>query len=255
MSNERIHTHQDSRPFTRFGALWHQADFLKSWAGETVSPAGSQATTLALPLTAVILFKATSVQLGFLSAAGYAPFLFSTLFAGVWVDHHRCRPILLATNIGHGVLLALIPVLAVLGWLRTEELYGTALLVGCLTVVFSLAVQAFLPILLQRDQFAQGNRKPSASQSIAEIGGPGSAGLLVQGVSAPIAMMVDALSFFVAASICYVNGSYTLLHGARKVRKILQTRTTTLAGYPDLTSSRTHTFSVLPVFTSWQVRS
>jgi MFS family permease len=109
MSNERANTHQDGHPSTRFGALWHQADFLKLWAGETVSLVGSQVTTLALPLTAVILLKATSVQLGFLYAAGFAPFLFLTLFAGVWVDHHRRRPMLLVTNIGRAVLLGLIP--------------------------------------------------------------------------------------------------------------------------------------------------
>src|SRR6266704_178381 len=200
MSNERAHTHQDGHPSRRFGTLWHHADFLKLWAGETVSLVGSQVTTLALPLTAVILFKATSVQLGFLYAAGFAPFLFFTLFAGVWVDHHRRRPILLVTNIGRGVLLGLIPVLAVLGWLRIEYLYGITLVVGCLTVIFYLAFQAFLPILLQRDQLVEGNSKLSASQSIAEIGGPGLAGLLVQSVSAPIAIVVDALSFFVAAA-------------------------------------------------------
>jgi MFS family permease len=198
-SNERAHTHQDSRPSTRFGALWHQADFLKLWAGETVSLVGSQVTILALPLTAVILFKATSVQLGFLYAAGFAPFLFLTLFAGVWVDHHRRRPILLVTNIGRGVLLGLIPVLAVMGWLRIEYLYVIALLVGCLTVLFYLAFQAFLPILVQRDHLVEGNSKLSASQSMAEISGPGLAGVLVQLVTAPIALVVDALSFFVAA--------------------------------------------------------
>jgi len=155
---------------------------------------------LALPLTALILLKATSVQLGLLYAAGYAPFLFLTLFAGVWVDHHRRRPILLVTNIGRGVLLGLIPVLAVLGWLRIEYLYVIALVVGCLTVMFYLAFQAFLPILIKRDHLVEGNSKLSASQSIAEIGGPGLAGVLVQSVSAPIAIVVDALSFFVAAA-------------------------------------------------------
>ncbi len=179
--------------------LWHHANFLKLWAGETVSLTGSQVTTLALPLTAVILLKASSTQLGLLYAAGFAPFLFLTLFAGIWVDHHRRRPLLLLTNIGRGVLLGLIPVLALLGRLRIEYLYVIAMLVGCLTVLFYLAFQAFLPVLLQRDQLIEGNSKLSASQSIAEIGGPGLAGMLVQLVTAPIAIVVDALSFFVAA--------------------------------------------------------
>lgn len=199
MSNVTSNTHQNGRPATRFGALWHHADFLKLWAGETVSLVGSQVTTLALPLTAVILLKATSVQLGLLYAAGFAPFLFLTLFAGVWIDHRRRRPILLVTNIGRAVLLSLIPVLALMGWLRIEYLYVIAVLVGCLTVLFYLAFQAFLPILVQREHLVEGNSKLSASQSIAEMSGPGLAGVLVQLVTAPIAIVVDALSFFVAA--------------------------------------------------------
>ena len=122
MSNDNANNHRDGHPSRRFGALWHHADFLKLWVGETVSLVGSQVTTLALPLTAVILLKATSVQLGFLYAAGFAPFLFLTLFAGVWIDHSRRRPILIVTNIGRAVLLSLIPVLALLGWLRIEYL-------------------------------------------------------------------------------------------------------------------------------------
>ncbi|WP_165422964.1 MFS transporter [Ktedonosporobacter rubrisoli] len=199
MPKESANTQQYTRPSTRFGALWHYPDFLKLWTGETVSLIGSQVTTLALPLTAVILLKATPVQMGLLNAVGFAPFLFLTLFAGVWIDHHRRRPILVATNIGRGVLLGLIPLFALLGMLRIEYLYIIAALAGCLTMLFYLAFQAFLPTLLPREQLVEGNSKLSVSQSVAEIGGPGLAGILVQWISAPLAVVVDALSFFVAA--------------------------------------------------------
>ena len=199
MLSKRANAHQDGFASRCFGVLWHHADFLKLWVGETVSLAGSQVTTLALPLTAVIVLKANPVQLGFLSAAGFAPYLFLTLFAGVWIDHRSRRPILLVTNIGRAILLGFIPILAVMGWLRIEYLYSIAALVGSLTVMFYLAFQAFLPTLLQRDHLVEGNSKLSASQSIAEIGGPGLAGVLVQLVTAPIAIVVDALTFFIAA--------------------------------------------------------
>ena len=157
MANEGV----SNRSSGRFGALWHQPDFLRLWAGETVSLLGSQVTTLALPLTAIVLLQAGSAQLGLLSAAQNAPFLFLTLFAGVWIDHSRHRPILIFTNVGRALLLSLIPLLALLGWLRLEYLYGIALLVGCLTVCFSLAYQAFLPTLIQRDDLVEGNSKLS----------------------------------------------------------------------------------------------
>ncbi|GCE31748.1 MFS transporter [Dictyobacter alpinus] len=191
------HVKLDSR--APFGALWRHADFLKVWAGETVSMVGSQVTTIALPLTAVLLFKATSIELGFLYAAGFAPFLFLTLLAGVWIDHQRRRPILLVTNIGQAILLSLIPLLALIGWLRMEYLYLIAVLVGCLAVFTSLAFQAFLPALIPRDDLLEGNSKLSVSQSIAEISSPGLAGWLVQYISAPLTIAVDAFSFLVAA--------------------------------------------------------
>lgn len=195
------HTTQEKKslPNMRFGALWHHTDFLKLWTGETVSLFGSQVTTLALPLTAVIVLRATSMQVGFLYAAGFAPFLFITLFAGVWIDHHRRRPILLVTNVGRALLLSLIPLLAFVGQLHIEELYVIALLTGCFTVFFYLAFQALLPTLLQRNHLVEGNSKLSATQSMAELGGPGLAGLLVQMVTAPLAILTDALSFCIAA--------------------------------------------------------
>ncbi|MDQ6661423.1 MAG: MFS transporter, partial [Chloroflexota bacterium] len=199
MSSVVSENNKNEHSSMRFGALWQHADFLKLWTGETISMFGSQVSTLALPLTAVVLLRATSVQLGFLYAAEFAPFLFLTLLAGVWVDHRRRRPILIITNVGRAMLLGLIPLLAYPGWLRLEYLYIIALLVGCLTVFFYLAFQAFLPTLVQRDQLVEGNSKLSASKSIAEIGGPGLAGLLVQLVTAPIAIVVDAISFLVAA--------------------------------------------------------
>src|ERR1051326_7208390 len=181
-----------------FGELWHHADFLKLWTGETISLFGSQITLLALPLTAISVLHATTFQVGLLNAAGFAPFLFLTLFAGVWIDHHHRRPILLVSNIGRAFLLGLIPLLAFMGWLRIEELYVIALLAGCFTVFFYLAFQAFFPTLVQQDHLVEGNSKLSASQSMAEIGGPGIAGILVQFVGAPFAILVDALSFCIA---------------------------------------------------------
>src|SRR5712692_9482817 len=103
---------------TSRSTLWRNRDFVKLWAGQTVSLAGSQVTTLALPLTAVLLLRATPVQTGLLYAAQFAPFLVLTLFAGVLVDRMRRRPILIVADLGRALLLGLIPLFAWLGWLR-----------------------------------------------------------------------------------------------------------------------------------------
>ena len=181
------------------GKLWHSPDFLKLWIGETVSLLGSEVTTLALPLTAIVLLKATPLQMGLLSAAGSVPFLLVTLFAGVWIDHKRRRPTLIIANIGRAILLGLVPLLAFLGYLRIEYLFIIALLTGILTVFFQLAYEAYLPRLVEQDQLVEGNSKLSLSSSLAELGGPGLAGILVQAITAPFAILVDAFSFLFSA--------------------------------------------------------
>ncbi len=183
----------------RFTGLWHHADFVKLWAGQTVSLFGSQITFLALPLTAVLVLNATPAQMGFLTAAGALPSLLVGLFVGVWVDHYRRRPILIAADLGRAALLITIPIAAALGVLRIEHLYIVILLVGTFGLFFDVAHRSFLPPLVQREQLVEGNSKLEMSRSIAEIAGPGVAGGLVQLVTAPIAIAVDAISFLISA--------------------------------------------------------
>ena len=183
----------------RLTGLWRHPDFVKLWTGQTISLVGSQVTFLALPLTAVLVLNATPAQMGFLTAAGALPSLLVGLFAGVWVDRRRRRPILIATDLGRAALLLLIPAAALLGVLRIEYLYAVAFLVGALGLFFEVAHHSFLPSLVGREQLVEGNSKLEISDSVAEIVGPGLAGGLVQLVTAPIAIAVDAISFLISA--------------------------------------------------------
>ncbi|HEY8291581.1 MAG TPA: MFS transporter, partial [Thermomicrobiales bacterium] len=186
-------------PKTRFTGLWRHANFLRLWTGQTISQFGSQITLLALPLAAALTLHATPAEMGILSAAETAPFLLVGLFAGVWVDRLHRRPILLITDFARGVLLLAIPLAALLGALTIGLLYAVAFLVGILTVFFDVAYQSFLPALVGRAQLVEGNSKLEVSRSAAQIAGPGAAGGLVQLVTAPIAIVVDAASFFISA--------------------------------------------------------
>ena len=183
----------------RFTGLWRHADFVKLWTGQTISLFGSQITFLALPLTAVLVLNATPAQMGFLTAAGALPSLLVGLFVGVWVDHYRRRPILIAADLGRAALLITIPIAAALGVLRIEYLYIVVLLVGTFGLFFDVAHRSFLPSLVKREQLIEGNSKLEMSRSVAEIVGPGVAGGLVQLVTAPIAIAVDAISFLMSA--------------------------------------------------------
>ncbi len=184
----------------RFAGLWRHPDFLKLWVGQTISRFGSQVSELALPLTAVLVLQATPSEMGVLAAAERAPFLLIGLFAGVWVDRVRRRPVLVAGDFGRGLLLLSIPLAALLGALRMEQLYVVGLLVGVLTVFFDVAYQSYLPSLVRREHLVEGNSKLEVTSSSSAIFGPGVAGALVQLVTAPLAILVDAVSFLLSAA-------------------------------------------------------
>jgi MFS family permease len=197
-SRERHRVRGSWMPTLALGGLWRHADFRRLWAAQSASLFGSEITVLALPLIAVLLLDASPVQMGLLAAAGTAPFLLCSLPAGVWVDRRRRRPVLIVADVVRAVLLLSIPLMAWLGGLRIEQLYAVTFVVGVLGVFFEVAHYAYVPSLVDRESVVEGNSKLQISYSAAEAGGPGVAGLLVQVISAPGAIAIDAVTFLVS---------------------------------------------------------
>lgn len=176
-------------------SLWRHPGFVKLWAAQTVSALGDQVTILALPLLAVTTLSASAGQMGVLRAAETGPILVVGLFAGVWIDRLRRRPILIAADFGRAVLLLAVPIAYWLDVLRIELLYVVGILVGTLTVFFEVSRQSYVTSVVQRDQLVDANSKMSVSDSGAEVIGPGFAGLLFQVIGAPATLLLDAVSF------------------------------------------------------------
>ena len=183
----------------RFGDLWRQRDFLKLWAGQTVSLFGSELTELALPLTAVLVLGATPVQMGLQVAAQTLPELLFGLLAGAWVDRLRRRPLMIAADLGRAVLLVSVPIAAAAGWLSMLQLYVVGFGAGLLSVLFNVAYEAALPSLVARGRLIEANSRLEVSRSVAQVAGPGLAGILVQTITAPATLLLDAFSFVVSA--------------------------------------------------------
>jgi predicted MFS family arabinose efflux permease len=181
------------------GSLWRQGNIMKLWIGQTISMAGSAVTELALPLTAIILFHASPFQLGLLLAVNAAASALFGLFAGAWSDRVRRRPLMILADLGRALLIGVIPAAAFLGVLRIEMLYLVATCVGALDSLFGAAYQGFLPALVRPDQLVAANSRFEGSRVLAQILGPGLGGALVQLVTAPFALVVDALSFLASA--------------------------------------------------------
>jgi MFS family permease len=180
-------------------SLWRHVDFLKLWAGQTVSELGSVVTRTAVPLVALLLLGAGPLQMALLVVSGSLAVLLVGLFAGAWVDRLRRRPLLIWADGIRAVLLLSIPIAQVFHVLGMLQLYVVMFFEACLGSLFDAAYPAYVPSLIGVERVVEGNAKLATSGSIAEIGGPGLAGALVQFFSAPFAILVDAISFAVSA--------------------------------------------------------
>ncbi|HLI66140.1 MAG TPA: MFS transporter [Caulobacteraceae bacterium] len=181
------------------GPLWRHGDFLKLWGAQTVSDFGARITREGLPLAAVLSVRATPAQLGVLAALTLGPSLIVGLTAGGFVDRTRRRAVLIGTDLLRAAVLIVVPIGALMHWLAMPALYLVAFVVGAASVLFDIADHAYLPSLVGRGDLTDANAKLSVTESVAEMGGPALAGVLVQVLTAPIAMAVNAATYLVSA--------------------------------------------------------
>jgi MFS family permease len=183
----------------RRGGLWHHRDFRRLWIGETVSQFGSSVSNLALPLVAILVLHASTFEVALLAVFESLAFLLVGLPAGAWVDRMRYRWVLITNDLVRFAALGSIPLAQALGTLTIGQMYGVALAVSVSTVFFDVAYQSYLPELVDRDALVEGNAKLQASESVAQVAAPGIGGLLIQALTAPYAVLIDAASFLWSA--------------------------------------------------------
>jgi MFS family permease len=176
-------------------SLWRNRDFVFFWSGETASQVGSQVTFVALPLVALLTLDAGADELGLLRFVEYLPFLLFTLPFGVLADRRSRRTLMMCSYLISGVAVGMVPLLSVAGLLRFEALAVCALVVGVGAALFDVCWMSYVPGLVERDRLVEAMGKMATSHSAAEVAGPGIGGLLVQLVSAPLALALDALSY------------------------------------------------------------
>lgn len=187
-------------------SLIRNVEFLKLWTAETVSVFGSQISQLAIPVVAVLILRVSPFEVALLGTIEFLPFILFTLPAGAWVDRLRRRPIMIVGDLGRAVALVSIPVVYAVNpaALTIWQLYVVGFITGTLTVFFDVANQSYLPSIVERDELVEGNSKLQISQSSAQIAGPGIAGVLIDLVKAPFAIVLDSLSFVVSAFFVFL---------------------------------------------------
>jgi predicted MFS family arabinose efflux permease len=174
--------------------------FRNFWAGQTISLFGDQVSLVALPLLAALELDADAAQMGLLTAAALVPNLLFSIHLGAWTDRRpRRRNLLIAADLGRALLLLTIPVAWLFGALSLAQLYLVAFLGGSLSVLFSVAYDVVFVSLLDRDEYIEGNSLLHGSRAASFIVGTSVGGLLVQLITAPFAMLVDAFSYLASA--------------------------------------------------------
>jgi MFS family permease len=146
------------------------------------------------------VLHASAFEVALLGTIEFLPFILFALPAGVWIDRLPRRPVMIAADLGRALALVSIPAAKAVGGLTIWQLYAVGFLTGALTVFFDVAYQAYLPSLVGREHLVEGNSKLEVSRSGAQLGGPGLAGILIGAITAPYAVIADALSFLGSAA-------------------------------------------------------
>jgi MFS family permease len=179
--------------------LWQNSAFVRVWSAATISIFGSLITRMALPFVAILVLDAGAFEVALVRSIDLLAALLFGLLVGAWVDRLRRRPVMVWADLGRAVLLVTIPIAAVGGWLTLAQLLVVSFAVAILSTFFDAADNAYLPSIVKRDELVRANGALAASGSAAEFTAFGISGFLVQLLSAPLAIFIDAISFIVSA--------------------------------------------------------
>jgi MFS family permease len=178
-------------------------DFARLVAAATISNFGSMLTAIALPLFAIQWLDATPAQIAALNAAGILPGIALGLFAAHEIDRRRRRPVLIAADLARAALFVALPVAAFAGVLTMAHVVAFAFARGLFDFAFGVAESAYLPSLVPAAELVRANSRLQAGDSSAEIAGFAAGGVLVQWLSAPLALFVDAATYLASAALLF----------------------------------------------------
>jgi MFS family permease len=181
------------------GLLRSDRDFRWYWAGQTLSVLGSQVTAVALPLVAALTLDVGPAGVSAVATASFLPNLLFSLAAGHWLEGRHKRRIMVWADIVRAALLAVVPVAGLTGRLSVSLLVVVAFAAGVASVFFEIGGFAYVPTLVAERDLGAANRAMQGSVTVAQAGGPGLAGALVQLLGPPLAVLVDAVSYIASA--------------------------------------------------------
>ena len=180
--------------------------YKRMWFSILFSNLGGQITLLALPLTAVFLLDASPTQMGLLTAMEIAPFVLLSLPGGVLLDRMQKLPVYIGGEFVMGLSLLTIPLAWALDLLTMGWMYAVCFAIGAVYTIAGSASQLVLTQLVGRDKLVEAYSQNAIAGSMAEVMGPGLAGILIKVLGAPLALVMDAILLI---------GSVVMLKGIR----------------------------------------
>ena len=181
-------------------ALLRDRVFRRYWSGSTISFFGDQISGVALPLAAVLALHAGAAEMGYLTALEWLPSLLFGLPAGAWVDRRgRRRQTMIAADLGRAALFGSIPIAYAVHALTLAQLFAVTFAAGTLSIVFNVSNGTLFVSIVAESQYVDGQSLLYGSRALSFVGGPSVGGVLVQALSAPVAIVADALSFLGSA--------------------------------------------------------
>ncbi|MCW8382602.1 MFS transporter [Streptomyces justiciae] len=181
-------------------SLLRERGFRLYWSAQSVSLVGDEINILAIPLAAVVLLDAGAAEMGWLTAVALLPSLLLSIPGGAWADRQTSRrQAMIVADLGRFAAVASVPLAYAWGTLTLAHLFVTELVVGALTVLFRVCNHHVYASVVAPERYVDGNALLSGSRSAAAVAGPSTGGALVQALSAPFALLVDAVTYLVSA--------------------------------------------------------
>lgn len=174
-------------------------NFSLLWSGQSISQLGGQLSIFALPTIAILVLHANAAQVGALQSLEFSVVAILAIFIGVIVDRFKRRPLMLGANLIRILSIGSLPLAFALHRLSLTQFFICAAITASANVVFDTAFGAFVPSLLGREEFGKGNAKMTMTASAAEAIGNSSSGIIVQFVGAPLALILNCLTYVVSS--------------------------------------------------------
>jgi len=190
-------------------AVFRKRDFSLLWLAQLVSTAGSSLTDLA---AGIFVYRETgsALAVGLTLMATALPSLVVGLLAGVYVDRHDRKRILIVTCLVQAVLVTLIAFVIGIESIAVVGLYALLLLNAGVKQFFDPAHDSLIPEMATDEELLSANSFLSIASFGSTAIGFAAAGLLAATVDLYWAFIIDAGTFLFSAACIGLMGRYPM---------------------------------------------